>query len=53
MLRLSKEEISQVMQEKLVKHGVPGNVAADCAGLLVENSIDAYRPGKLSHEKDT
>ncbi len=20
---------------------------------LVENSIDAYRPGKLSHEKDT
>ncbi len=40
MLRLSREEISQVMQEKLVKHGVPGDVAADCANLLVENSID-------------
>lgn len=40
MLRISIEEMKKVMVEKLVKHGTPEDVAANCAQLLVENSID-------------
>lgn len=40
MLRITMEEMNAVMVEKLMKHGVPENVAGECAKLLVENSID-------------
>lgn len=40
MKRINREELGKIMQEKLVNHGVPVNVAADSAKLLVENSID-------------
>ncbi len=40
MLRITKETMREVMIDKLVKHHVPQDVAADCADLLVENSLD-------------
>lgn len=40
MKRINREEMGKTMQEKLVGHGVPAEIAEDCARLLVENSID-------------
>ena len=40
MLRIQPEEMKAVMVEKLLAHGVPEDVSADCADLLVENSLD-------------
>lgn len=45
MERYAIETVGAVMREKLEKHGVPPDVAADCAELLLENSID----GVCSH----
>lgn len=40
MKRINREELGKTMQDKLIGRGVPMEVAKDCAGLLVENSID-------------
>ena len=40
MLRIQPEEMKTVMVEKLLAHGVPADIAEDCADLLVENSLD-------------
>jgi 3-dehydro-L-gulonate 2-dehydrogenase len=40
MLRIGKEKVREIMQDKLVKHGTPEEIAKECATLLVENSID-------------
>lgn len=40
MLRIQQEEMQAVMTEKLTAHGVPKDIAVDCARLLVENSLD-------------
>lgn len=37
---LKKEEVEKVLKNGLLKHGVSEEVAADCAKLLVENSLD-------------
>lgn len=40
MLRIRQEEMYDVMTKKLTEHGVPKDIAEDCARLLVENSLD-------------
>ena len=40
MLRVQQEEMQAVMTEKLTAHGVPKDIAEDCARLLMENSLD-------------
>lgn len=40
MIRIDKDKLSGVMKSKLEKYGVESDIAAECAKLLVENSID-------------
>ncbi|MDD3996186.1 MAG: 3-dehydro-L-gulonate 2-dehydrogenase [Sphaerochaetaceae bacterium] len=40
MIRIPKDEMQNVMVEKLIKKGVKKDVAVNCAEQLVENSVD-------------
>lgn len=45
MLRIRKEEVFEIMREKLIRHGAPVGIAEECAQMLLENSLD----GVYSH----
>lgn len=39
-MRVSKDEVLSLMRDKLMKHGVGEEMAAECAQVMVENSLD-------------